>query len=113
MAAVGLVSRMQREKGMRAELEVSQLFQAAGFDCNRTPASGGLRITGDLYGNLPLHVEVKRQEVLRLPLWLRQAADEAPQGITPLVAFRQSRTPWYGAMPLEAVVALLADRRAE
>ena len=38
------------------------IFRAHGFDCDRVPNSGGLRLKGDLYGTLPVHVEVKRQE---------------------------------------------------
>ena len=102
------MSRSEREKGANGEREVAALFRAAGFDCNRTPNSGGLRITGDLYGDIPAHIEVKRQEVLRLPLWLRQARDEAPEGVLPVVAFRQNRGEWYAALPLTALIDLLA-----
>ena len=102
------MGRREREKGANGEREVAALFRAAGFDCNRTPNSGGLRITGDLYGDVPAHIEVKRQEVLRLPLWLRQARDEAPGGVLPVVAFRQNRGEWYAALPLTALVDLLA-----
>jgi Holliday junction resolvase len=45
------MSKSERRKGQDGELEVARIFQAAGFDCNRTPNSGGLRITGDLYGD--------------------------------------------------------------
>jgi Holliday junction resolvase len=103
-----VVSRTERRKGQDGELEVAAIFQAAGFDCNRTPNSGGLRITGDLYGDVPCHVEVKRQERLQLPEWLRQAAREAPEGVMPLVAFRQNGREWYAALPLSALVDLLA-----
>jgi len=102
------MGRSERTKGQRGELEVAAIFQAAGFDCDRTPNSGGLRITGDLYGDLPCHVEVKRQERLQLPAWLRQAAHDAPEGVMPLVAFRQNHGEWFAALPLTALVDLLA-----
>jgi Holliday junction resolvase len=101
------VSNSERRKGAGGELEVAAIFRAAGFDCDRTPNSGGLRIKGDLAGTVPAHVEVKRQEVLRLPLWLRQAELDAPAGVTPVVAFRQSRGQWYAALPLDRLAALL------
>lgn len=104
------MSRAERDKGARGELEVAEVFRRHGFDCDRTPNSGGLRIRGDLYGTVPAHLEVKRQEVLRLPLWLRQAADEAEPGALPVVAFRQNRGGWYAALPLEALAELLAAR---
>ena len=105
------MGRMQRTKGNRAELEVAAIFRAAGFDCDRVPNSGGLRIKGDLHGDIPVHVEVKRAERLKLPEWLAQARDEAPEGVTPVLAFRRSHEPWYACVPLEALVALLSVAR--
>jgi Holliday junction resolvase len=102
------MSNSERRKGAGGELEVAAIFRRAGFDCDRTPNSGGLRIKGDLAGTVPAHVEVKRQEVLRLPLWLRQAESDAPAGATPVVAFRQSHGQWYAALPLYRLAALLS-----
>lgn len=103
------MSNSERQKGAAGEREVAAIFRAAGFDCDRTPNSGGLRIKGDLAGTVPAHVEVKRQEVLRLPLWLRQAREEAPAGVLPVVAFRQSRGEWYAALPLAKLAELMAS----
>lgn len=105
-----MTGRMSRAKGVRGELEVAAIFRAAGFDCDRVPNSGGLRIKGDLYGDLPVHVEVKRAERLRLPEWLAQAASDA-DGKTPLLAYRQSHSVWYAVLPLESLLALLAEPR--
>lgn len=96
----------ERRKGVAAEREVAAIFRAAGFDCDRVPNSGGLRIKGDLYGSLPVHVEVKRQERLQLPIWLRQAQREAGTKL-PVVAFRQSRGDWFGVVPLPYLAELL------
>lgn len=107
------MSRAERDKGTRGELEVAAIFRAAGFDCDRTPNSGGLRIAGDLYGvALPFHVEVKRQEVARPWLWMAQALAEAPADAVPLVAFRRNRSRWLALVDLEAMVALAAALRA-
>lgn len=100
------MSRSEREKGARGELEVSQIYREFGFAADRVPNSGGLLIKGDLYGDVPEHVEVKRQEVLRPRLWIAQAELEA--GSLPwVVAFRQNGTGWYGITPLERHIALL------
>ncbi len=100
------MSRTERDKGVRGELEVRDICRAHGFDCDRVPNSGGLRIKGDLYGGLPLHVEVKRQEVWRLPVGIAQA--EADANDHPwLLAFRRSRSPWYAALPLANVLERL------
>ena len=103
------MGKSERTKGAGGEREVAAVFRAVGFDCDRTPNSGGLRVKGDLAGSVPAHVEVKRQEVLRLPLWLRQARDEAPAGVVPVVAFRQSRGEWYAAVPLAQLARLFAE----
>lgn len=106
------MSRAERDKGSRGELEVAAIFRAAGFACDRTPNSGGLRIVGDLYGEaLPFHVEVKRQEVARPWLWYEQSITEAPDSVTPIVAFRRNRSRWLALVDLEALVALAAARR--
>jgi hypothetical protein len=105
------VGRASREKGGRGELEVAAAFRLAGFDCDRSPNSGGLRLKGDLYGDIPVHLEVKRAERLKIPEWLAQAREDAPAGVTPVVAFRRNREPWYAVLPLDALVALLAVAR--
>jgi Holliday junction resolvase len=105
------MSNRERVKGANGEREVAAIFRAAGFDCERTPNSGGLRVKGDLAGTVPAHVEVKRQEVLRLPLWIAQAEADAPAGVTPVVAFRQSRGQWYAALPLADLAAFMANIR--
>lgn len=108
------MSRTERDKGARGEREVAAIFRAAGFDCDRTPNSGALRIAGDLYGELPAHVEAKNQRVLRVPLWLRQTLAEAPPAVLPLLAFKLDGRDhpgiagWYGAAPLGDLVALFA-----
>src|SRR3954453_8540925 len=109
---VPLLRNSERRKGAAGELEVAAIFRAAGFDCDRTPNSGGLRGKGALAGTVPAPVEVKRQEPLRLPLWIAQAEADAPAGVTPVVAFRQSRGQWYAALPLERLprLMILADR---
>lgn len=103
------MSRSERDKGARGEREVAAIFREHGFDCDRTPNSGGLRVRGDLAGTVPAHVEVKRQERLQLPTWLRQARDEAPEGVVPVVAFRQNGDEWYAVLPLPALALLIAD----
>lgn len=102
------MSGTERRKGVAGEREVRDAFRAGGFDCDRTPNSGGLRILGDLYGSVPAHIEVKRQEAARPWLWFEQASSEAPEGVMPVVAFRRSRSPWLAIVPLEELVALMA-----
>ncbi len=102
------MGKASRRKGVTGELEVARIFQTAGFDCNRVPNSGALRIKGDLYGDLPIHVEVKRTERASVWEWIKQATDEAPQGVTPVVVFRRARSEWQAVLPLADLVELLA-----
>lgn len=105
------MSGTERRKGKTGELEVAAVFKSAGFDCDRTPNSGGLRIRGDLHGNVPLHVEVKRQEGARPWLWAEQASTDAGAGERWLVAMRRSRSPWLALLELEHAVQLLELER--
>jgi Holliday junction resolvase len=101
------VSGRERRKGVTGELEVRDVFRAAGFDCDRTPNSGGLRIRGDLIGTVPVHIEVKRQERLQLWEWIAQAEQDAA-GAVAVVAFRRSRSAWRADLDLARFAALLA-----
>jgi len=101
------VSGSERRKGAGGELEVARIFKDAGFDCDRTPNSGGLRIRGDLHGELPIHVEVKRQETARPWLWAKQSRGDAGAGERWLVAMRRSHDEWLALLPLASVVRLL------
>ena len=44
------MGKPSRQKGVRGELEVRDVFRRHGFDVDRVPNSGGLRIKGDLHG---------------------------------------------------------------
>ena len=101
------VSRRERDKGAAGEREVAAIFRAHGFDCDRVPNSGGLRLKGDLYGELPVHVEVKRQERTQVWAWWEQAAEEAGAG-WPVLAFRRNRSEWLAVVRLDDLVELLA-----
>jgi hypothetical protein len=102
-----------RRKGVLGEREVARIWQAAGFEVR------GLEGLGDhlvIFARRPqpgmqpmtetLHMEVKRQERVRLPEWLAQAKAEAPQGTIPVVAFRQNKGEWYAALSLESLAEL-------
>lgn len=106
------MGRPSRDKGIRGEREVADVFRRHGFDCDRTPNSGGLRILGDLLGTVPAHLEVKRQETARPWPWFAQASSEAPAGVMPVVAFRRSHSPWLAIITLEELAQLMAAAAA-
>lgn len=102
------MSATERRKGAAAELEVVKLLREFGVQCDRTVHNSGMYLRGDLTGVTGYHVEVKRHETLRVPAWIRQAEDEAPEGVVPVVCFRQSRQDWYATLPLRDFARLLA-----
>lgn len=90
------MSASQREKGRKAEAEVRSIYEAHGFTVRGLEGGGDHLAIGH---GLTIHSEVKRQEVLRLPLWTRQARAEAPAGTLPIVAYRRNRAEWQALVP--------------
>lgn len=111
------MGKASRRKGVLGEQEVAGVLRSHGFDAWRSPNSGGLRVKGDVLGWVGFHLEVKRQETLRVPDWLRQAHAEAAAGegpLVPVVAFRcNNRRPqepigrWHAILPLDVLTALI------
>lgn len=103
-----------RAKGLVGERQVAGMFEAKRWQVR------GLENSGDWLAFLAghhrrhvidvphtLHVEVKRQERLRLPEWIAQAKAEAPSGVPPVVVFRQNRAEWIAALPLADLLELI------
>lgn len=100
--------RKSRNKGANAEREVAAIIkQRLGYDCHRTPLSGGMQWKGDVQGLPGHHVEIKRAETLSIPAWLRQTESDAPKGTVPLLVFRQSHQPWRVVLTLDDYLTLL------
>lgn len=95
---------MQRDKGRKAEAEVRRIWELAGFTVRGLEAGGDHLVLG--YG-LTIHSEVKRQEVLRLPLWARQASAEAPRSALPVVSFRRNHEDWQAVIPRKAAEPMI------
>ena len=102
------MSATERRKGAAGEREVASLLREFGLEADRTVHNSGMFLRGDVTGVRGYHVEVKRQEVLRVPTWLRQAEAECGDAV-PLVAFRQNRGDWYAVLPLRQLARLLAE----
>jgi Holliday junction resolvase len=107
------MGRSQREKGKRGEQEIARLFRAEGYDVDRVPNSGGLHIPGDITGLDGFHIEVKRQEVIRILEWCRQSETEAPDETIPLVIWRRSREPWRVTLPLAFFFKMIKEEHSE
>lgn len=104
------MSATERAKGVRGEQEVASLLRSFDLPCDRTVQNSGFYVRGDLTGVEGYHLEVKRQETLRLPQWLRQAEEEAGDNV-PIVCHRQNRGEWYATLPLRDLARLMAGNR--
>ncbi len=106
------MGRMSRTKGKVAERAVAELARANGFP-NAKRTGDAQQVAGDIAGMPGLYVEVRRRETLNLPAWIREVEAEHPRGTLPLIAFRRSAEPWYGAVPLGSLFQVLASTTTE
>jgi|SRR5215471_10652702 len=100
------MSRSQRDKGLRGELEVKHVFADAGYPIRGLDGSGDNFV---LAHGFMLHVETKRRETLKMDAWSHQAESEAPPGTIPLVCYRRSREPWRVSMRLSDLLTILSQ----
>jgi hypothetical protein len=102
------VGAASRRKGLGGEREVADVFEAAGHQMRGFESGGDWLCVDPRRAGAPLlHVEVKRQERLRLPEWTAQAEGEAAAGMVPVVVYRQSREPWRVVLRLDDLLRLL------
>ena len=102
-----------KKKGSAGERELLHLLEAHGIPAHRNDQRfvGGLErpdIAAEV-GGIPLHVEVKRQERLRLYEAVAQAVRDANGHALPVVAHRSNRQPWLVTVRLEDVLQLLHE----
>ena len=102
-----------KRKGSAAERELLRLLEAHGIPAHRNLQQfvGGVDnpdIAATVCG-LPVHLEVKRQERLRLSEAMAQAVRDANGHALPIVAHRSNRQPWLLTVRLEDVLQLLHE----
>jgi Holliday junction resolvase len=103
---------MSRDKGKRGEREVVNLIIDAGLSARRTAPLQSARtnhaadVQIDEFPQL-LHIEVKRDERMSVDAMCRQAEGDAPEGHTPVVAWRRNNGPWRVVLPLSHWLYLL------
>lgn len=109
MRRVPMTGKGARTKGGAAEREVVTLLHEVGFkDARRNFMSGG-QGGGDIVGVPNTHIEVKRQESVRIWEWIGQAEGDCRPTDIPVVAFRRSRSNWYAVLPFEDFLGLLQE----
>ena len=106
-----------KRKGSAGERELLHLLEAHGIPAHRNLQQfvGGVDnpdIAATVCG-LPVHLEVKRQERLRLSEAMAQAVRDANGHALPIVAHRSNRQPWLLTVRLEDVLQLWDDMKQE
>jgi len=98
----------RRRKGVNGEREVKDAFAQAGFDVRGLEGGGDhIATRGRPGGLLALHIESKRHERVRVREWLRQCESETPDGMVPLVCFRENGEQWAAVLPLDMLLELI------
>ena len=101
--------KMSRNKGARGEREfiaimqevVDEVLGEEAFEMKRNlfqTREGGADIAGAPEKFDFFSVEVKRQEKLSIPAWLRQTVEQAQPHQWAILAYRQSREEWHMIM---------------
>lgn len=105
------------EKGKAYELHISKLIRRKadkGSMRNRSSHTGGTR-RSDIFTDLPIHVEAKHHESVRIKEWMEQAEAAKHSFQTAVVAFKIDDRD-YACMDFNAVLDLfvqIADQQAE
>ena len=93
----------RREKGARGEREFFAILNIYLPERLRIKRELGQTREGGLDGvSTSVGIEVKRQETLNLPKWLKQAREGA-EGKVPVVAYRQNGAEWSCLVELTPV----------
>lgn len=104
------MTRMSRNKGRRAELEVEKHFRERGFDTDRN-IGGREQVHGDIACE-GMAIEVRRREKLSPETWLADHAMEVPTQLVPALVTRTSNRPWMVCLYLWDFLDLLEEARA-
>lgn len=104
-----------KRKGSAGERELLHLLEAHGIPAHRNLQQfvGGVDnpdIAATVCG-LPVHLEVKRQERLRLSAAVAQAVHDANNHALPVVVHRSNRQPWLLTARLEDILQIWDDMK--
>ena len=101
------MSKSQRDKGKRGELEVVHILNDYGFPARRGDC---FRHEDDVMCEmLPFHFEVKRQETIKLNDWWRQSESACGEDEIPTVVFRQNNQDWKLVIRLTDFLELVKE----
>ena len=101
-----------RRKGKEGEQEFINLHLAPHWPEARRNLEQHTGDKRDCLEVAGVHFQIKRVESLNIWTALNQAITEANDHDLPVVAFRRNRSPWYGALEMSELIALLRLREA-
>lgn len=95
-------------KGKVGEREAAEFLRSCGIDARRGQQRAGGEDAPDVITNLPdLHVEVKRNEALRMYPALAQAERDANMFQIPIVLHRRNGKKWVAILDARLLLGLL------
>ena len=103
------MGRSQREKGANAERECAKILNAHGINARRGQV---FNHEEDIVTDLPLHLEIKRQETTKIHEWMKQSTEQC-RGKIPTVVHRRSREDWLITMRFEDFLNIINCGNAE
>lgn len=103
------MGKSERNKGASGEREVVHILESRGIKARRGQV---FFCEPDIVTDLPVHLEVKRQETTKIHEWMRQSCDQC-RGKYPSVVHRRSREGWLITMRFEDFLYLLMRKQNE
>ena len=100
----------KKAKGARLEREVAAMIRHKGLDpdCSRMPLSGAFsHLPEDVFTRLPIHIECKNQEVIKLWNWWNILRDKTKFGKEPVLVISGNHRPIIAIVKIEYLLNLL------
>ena len=100
----------KKEKGSRLERKVAELIRAKGLDkkASRMPLSGAMKhLPADIYTSLPIHIECKNQERIKLYEWWDLTRSKAMMPKEPVLIVKSNNRPILAVITIEYLLNLL------
>ena len=101
------MGKSERNKGAAGEREVVHILEAYGIKARRGQV---FFCEPDIVTDLPIHLEIKRQETTKIHEWMRQSCDQC-RGKYPTVIHRRSREQWLITMKFEDFLYLMTRNK--
>jgi len=100
----------KKAKGSRLERKIAQLIRQKGLDknCKRMPLSGAFpHLPADIYTSLPIHIEAKNQERVRIWEWWDTLRNKTLFNKEPVLIISGNHRPIVAVIKIEYLLNLL------